>query len=108
MKDLGGLRNPKKDSINTGWQNASFRGFADYMQLPEFNVAIKTLISHTMNSKIAIMCAEAVPWRCHRNLIADALLIRGIIVKHIISLTNCKDHKLTSFAQVDGLNIIYR
>ena len=108
MKDLGGLRHAKKDSINTGWKNASFRGFADYMQSSEFHQAIETLISHIENTNVVTMCAEAVPWRCHRSLIADALLVRGFMVKHIISATNCKEHKLTSFAHVDGKTIIYQ
>lgn len=102
MRELGGLRHARKDSINQGWQNASFRGFADYMQTPEFFAAFKKLNQLTKKrKKIAIMCAEAVPWRCHRSLIADAETIRGVTVLHVMSKTHAKKHELTSFAVVD-------
>ena len=101
---LGGLRKPKKDSINTGWRNASFRGYADYMQTSEFQRAIEELIAYGTNKKTAIMCAEAVPWRCHRSLIADALVTRDWEVRHIMSQTKANRHRLTPFAAVkDGL-----
>lgn len=104
---LGGFRHARRDSPNTGWKNASFRGFADYMQTQEFEENLQTLVNTAMREQITLMCAEAVPWRCHRSLIADALLVRGIQVEHIFSETNHKPHKLTSWAQVKGTNIIY-
>ena len=87
MEELGGLRHARKDSLNTGWRNASFRGFADYMQTPEFAAGLKTLIQTAKREQVAIMCAEAVPWRCHRSLIGDALRARGIAVEDIMSAT---------------------
>lgn len=104
---LGGLRHPKKDSPNTGWKNDSFRGFADYMQTDEFEKSLDELIELAQTRKIVIMCAEAVPWRCHRSLIADALLVRKINVEHIYSKTSIKPHKLTPFAKVNGNIITY-
>jgi hypothetical protein len=86
MAALGGLRHARRDSINTGWRNASFRGFADYMQTPEFQKALDQLIQLGEKRRTAIMCAEAVPWRCHRSLIGDALLVRGLRVEEIASL----------------------
>lgn len=107
MKELGGLRHTTRDSINTGWKNASFRGFADYMQTPEFAAAIDALIEIAAEKTTAIMCAEAVPWRCHRSLVADALVVRGINVEHILSVTRAQPHEITPFARVDGLEITY-
>ena len=104
---LGGLRQARKDSLNTGWQNASFRGFADYMQTAEFEKGIEKLVNLAEKEQVAIMCAEAVPWRCHRSLIADALVARGIAVHHITSLTRAEPHRLTSFARVEGTDITY-
>ncbi|MDE1825128.1 MAG: DUF488 domain-containing protein [Candidatus Micrarchaeota archaeon] len=108
MEDLGGLRHPLKDSANTYWHNASFRGFADYMQTSEFGKSLIELMGLAKKRQTAIMCAEAVPWRCHRLLIADALLARGIDVIHIFSPTNSKPHKLTKSARVNRLNIVYK
>ncbi len=88
LKGLGGLRRPENDSLNSGWRNASFRGFADYTQTPEFESSLQELIKLAKNGIIAIMCAEAVPWRCHRSLISDALLVRGAQVEHIMSPKN--------------------
>jgi uncharacterized protein (DUF488 family) len=105
MKELGGLRHPVPDSPNTGWRNASFRGFADYMQTPEFEDNLKKLISMAQGEKIALMCAEAVPWRCHRSLIADALLVRGIPVEHIISHQSRRPHEITPWARVENTKI---
>lgn len=100
--ELGGLRRTIADSINMGWRNASFRGFADYMQTPDFFVALKELNNLIKKGgKVAIMCAEAVPWRCHRSLIADAETIRHITVWEIMSKTSLHVHKLTPFAMVD-------
>jgi uncharacterized protein (DUF488 family) len=107
LKELGGLRHAKSDSINTAWNNASFRGFADYMQTPEFAAGIDKLISVAAEKTIAIMCAEAVPWRCHRSLVADALVARGIEVDDILSATRAQPHAITSFARVVGTQITY-
>jgi uncharacterized protein (DUF488 family) len=107
IKKLGGLRKTTKDSVNTGWRNKSFRGFADYMQTAEFEEGLQELISLAKKSVTAIMCAEAVPWRCHRSLVGDALLARGFEVKDIFSEKKEADHKLTSFAKVDGQKITY-
>jgi len=104
---LGGLRHPQPDSVNTGWHNASFRGFADYMQTPEFAASLDSLIALAKQQQIVLMCAEAVPWRCHRSLIADALVVRGIQVEHIMNKTRRQAHSLTSFAHVEGTSITY-
>lgn len=95
---LGGLRKPKQDSLNRGWRNESFRGYADYMQTDEFWGALEDLMVYSKDKNTAIMCAEAVPWRCHRSLIADALVTRGCGVWHIMSETKTERHQLTSFA----------
>ncbi|HET7349015.1 MAG TPA: DUF488 domain-containing protein [Acidobacteriaceae bacterium] len=107
MKALGGLRHARRESVNTGWRNTSFRGYADYMQTPEFEQALDELIALARERRTAIMCAEAVPWRCHRSLIADALLVRGIDAEEIASATSTRRHTLTSFAQVNGTRITY-
>ena len=105
MPGLGGLRHARKDSINLGWRNASFRGYADYMQTPEFSAGLDALIA--LPGKVAIMCAEAVPWRCHRSMIADALTAHGIPVEHIMSAQTRSPHKLTAFAHVEGTSVTY-
>jgi uncharacterized protein (DUF488 family) len=104
---LGGLRHARPDSPNGGWRNASFRGYADYMQTPEFieNVDALALLSHTL--RCVLMCAEAVPWRCHRSMVADALLVRGVPVEHIMGPHKRKVHTLTPFAEVHGTDIGY-
>jgi uncharacterized protein (DUF488 family) len=107
MPGLGGLRHAKHDSLNAGWRNASFRGYADYMQTPEFEKQIEELIQLANEHRIALMCAEAVPWRCHRSLIGDALTVRGIRTEDIMSLTQCRLHTLTSFAHVRGTTVTY-
>lgn len=107
LPGLGGLRHAKPDSINAGWRNASFRGYADYMQTPEFEQSLGELIQMATQERVAIMCAEAVPWRCHRSLIADALLVRGIRAEDIMSLTRHTVHTLTPFAKVRGTTITY-
>ena len=107
MPGLGGLRRAKPDSINMGWRNVSFRGYADYMQTPEFEENLKELIRLTNRDRLALMCAEAVPWRCHRSLIADALLARGIRTEDIMSPTRRIIHTLTPFAKVRGTTITY-
>ena len=107
MPQLGGLRHAKRDSLNLGWRNASFRGYADYMQTPEFAQSIEELIRLANQDRIVLMCAEAVPWRCHRSLIGDALLVRGICTEHIMSATRRQVHTLTPFAKVRGTAITY-
>jgi len=107
MPGLGGLRRAKRDSINVGWRNASFRGYADYMQTPEFDKSLEELIRLANQDRIALMCAEAVPWRCHRSLIADALLVRGIRTEEIVSRTRRQVHRLTPFAKVRRTKITY-
>lgn len=107
LKDLGGLRHTTKDSINIGWHNASFRGFADYMQTESFEKGLKKLESLAEKHPCCIMCAEAVPWRCHRSLIADALTVRKWKVFHIYSLTSAKKHKLTPFLKWEKGMLIY-
>jgi uncharacterized protein (DUF488 family) len=107
MPGLGGLRHPKRDSTNTGWRNASFRGYADYMQTPEFHENLDKLIEFASEAPTAIMCAEAVPWRCHRSLIADALLAHGIQVIEILSIKQSRSHTMTPFARVNGGEVTY-
>jgi len=107
MKSLGGLRHAKKDSANLGWRNASFRGYADYMATEEFRASLSRLLELARAKRTAIMCAEAVPWRCHRSLIGDALLIRGVNVQDIMTSTSTRPHELTPFAKVEGLDISY-
>ena len=104
---LGGLRHARRDSANTAWRNASFRGYADYMQTPEFEESLQGLIGVAGRESVAIMCAEAVPWRCHRSLIADALVARGIEVQHITSAKRCQKHTLTPWAVVKGRRVTY-
>jgi uncharacterized protein (DUF488 family) len=108
MANLGGLRRANKDSdVNAAWRNMSFRGYADYMQTPEFEKALERLIALARRKRLVIMCAEAVPWRCHRSLIADALLARKIPSKDIMSATNARPHKMTSFAKVRNGHVTY-
>jgi uncharacterized protein (DUF488 family) len=107
MKDLGGLRSSKKDSVNMGWRNKSFRNYADYMQGDAFKEGVEELIGKAKEARTAIMCAEAVPWRCHRSLVGDALLVRNVKVVDIMSLSSEKEHALTSFVHVEGTEITY-
>ena len=107
LPGLGGLRHPRPDSSNTGWRNASFRGYADYMQTPQFEESLQELIALAEKAPTAIMCAEAVQWRCHRSLVADALLARGIPVEHIQSETRAQPHSLTPFARIEGTVVTY-
>jgi uncharacterized protein (DUF488 family) len=104
---LGGLRRPLPGSPNGGWRNSGFRGFADYMQTAAFTRELEALILTAGPEWIAIMCAEAVPWRCHRSLVADALILRGVMVEHIIDESHSLPHKLTAFARVDGTRLTY-
>ena len=107
MKDLGGLRHPHPDSVNLGWRNKSFRGYADYMRTPEFEAALNRAIELAKTRPTALMCAEAVPWRCHRSLVADALLARGVYVPEIVSSAQPREHKFTPFASVSGIKVTY-
>lgn len=107
LRRLGGLRRPRRDSTNTGWQNLSFRGFADYMQGQEFEAGLKRLVTLAAEKRCALLCAEAVPWRCHRSLISDALVVRGFTVEHIFSRRRRQEHRLTGFAKISGHRLSY-
>lgn len=107
LSALGGFRKPRPDSINTAWRNESFRGYADYMQTPEFDASLAQLLDLASQVPAAVMCAEAVPWRCHRSLIADALVARGLAVGHILSPARCDPHRLTPFARVENGRVTY-
>lgn len=107
LDSLGGLRHTTKDSINLGWHNASFRGYADYMSTAEFEAGLEKLMKIGLRRNTAIMCAEAVPWRCHRSLIADALVKKGWLVKDIMSHTSATKHRLTPFLKVRKGKLVY-
>lgn len=107
LPGLGGRRKPQPDSINKAWKIDGFRGYADYMQTTQFEENMARLIELSQGQQPAVMCAEAVPWRCHRSLIADALIARGITVMDILSSTKRKEHKLTPFARVEGTQVTY-
>lgn len=107
LAELGGLRKARADSTNTGWRNLSFRGFADYMETPAFEKGLAQLMAAARTRRIAIMCAEAVPWRCHRSLIGDALVARGAGVFVLSSVTRAQPHKMTPFARVEGARVSY-
>jgi uncharacterized protein (DUF488 family) len=104
---LGGFRRTHADSPNAGWRNLSFRGYADYMQTAEFAAELERLLALASKERVALMCAEAVPWRCHRSLIADALLVHGVPAEEIVSVTRRQPHQLTPFARVEGETITY-
>lgn len=107
LPGLGGLRHARKDSPNTGWKNLSFRSYADYMQTAEFTRNLEALLKLAGDDRTVVMCAEAVPWRCHRSLVADSLTVRGVSVSHIMSATKANPHHLTDFARVEGTRITY-
>jgi uncharacterized protein (DUF488 family) len=107
LPGLGGLRHARRDSINTAWRNLSFRGFADYMQTPEFADSLARCLEFARVERVALMCAEAVPWRCHRSLIADALVVRGVEVREILSARPARPHVLTPWARVRGTRVTY-
>jgi uncharacterized protein (DUF488 family) len=107
LAGLGGLRRPHKDSPNAGWRNTSFRGYADYMQTDEFSQNVDAVAALARTTRCVLMCAEAVPWRCHRSLVADALLLRDIPVEHIIGPQKRRPHTLTPFARIEGGRITY-
>jgi len=107
MPEIGGLRRPKHDSINLAWKNMGFRGYADYMQTQEFTDNLLKIIALARENRLTLMCAEALPWRCHRSLISDALVARHIKVEHIIGPTSCLNHQLCEMAHVEGTRITY-
>jgi uncharacterized protein (DUF488 family) len=107
LPGLGGLRRARADSPNGGWNNPSFRGYADYMQTPEFAANVEQVARLARHERCALMCAEAVPWRCHRSLIGDALLVRGVRVEDIVGPGPRRPHRLTGFARVDGVQVTY-
>jgi uncharacterized protein (DUF488 family) len=107
LPQLGGLRRARPDSANAGWRNASFRGYADHMASEEFEAGLEELHALTEQGTVTLMCAEAVPWRCHRSLIADALIARGARVQHIMSAQSSHPHRLTPFARLDGERVMY-
>lgn len=107
VPELGGLRKPRPDSVNTGWRNLPFRGYADHMQGDSFSAALSELEAMAAERTAAVMCAEALPWRCHRSLIADALTIRGLEVRHITGTSPPSPHAMTPFARVESGRITY-
>ena len=107
LKELGGLRHPKVDSENRAWRNLSFRGFADYMQTAEFEAGLEKLIILSQEKIVAVMCAEALPWRCHRSLVADALAVRGIPVEHVMTEKTRTRHVMAKWAHIEGMKITY-
>jgi uncharacterized protein (DUF488 family) len=104
---LGGLRKPAKDSVNSGWRVEGFRGYADHMQSAEFRAGLDALLAFADTHLAAVMCAEAKWWQCHRQLIADALVARGIDVRHILSAGEPAPHQLTPFARANGPEVVY-
>ena len=107
MPEIGGLRRPKHDSINLAWKNSGFRGYADYMKTKEFADSLLKIIALARENRLVLMCAEALPWRCHRSLISDALVVRHVKVEHIISATSCLNHQLNEMALAEGTKITY-
>ena len=107
MPEIGGLRRPKHDSINLAWKNLGFRGYADYMQTKEFTDNLLKIVALARENCLALMCAEALPWRCHRSLISDVLVVRHVKVLHIITATSCINHEISEMAQVEGTKITY-
>ena len=107
LSRLGGLRKAREDSPNGAWRNRSFQGYADYMLTEEFAQGLEELRELTADGPLALMCAEAVRWRCHRSLVADALYARGVVAQHITSRTRAEPHKLTPFAVLHGRRVLY-
>ena len=107
LPEIGGLRHPKHDSVNMAWKNSGFRGYADYMQTQEFTDNLLKIISLARENRLVLMCAEALPWRCHRSLISDALVVRHVKVEHIIGKDSAINHKLNEMAYVEGTKITY-
>ena len=107
LPQLGGLRHARKGSPNGAWRNASFRGYADHMATPEFEDGLRKLRELARPGPVALLCAEAVPWRCHRSLIADALLAHGVTVEHVTGAGKSRPHRLTPFARIEGRRVSY-
>jgi len=107
LPQLGGLRHARRDSPNLGWRNSSFRGYADHMQTAEFEEGLAALRALAREGPVAVMCAEAVPWRCHRSLLADALFARGVVVEHIVGKARTRPHQPTPFAVFEGRRVVY-
>lgn len=107
LSELGGLRRARQDSPNGAWRNASFRGYADHMMTEEFEVGLAKLHALATERRVALMCAEAVPWRCHRSLVADAVTARGAQVEDIMSAKHAAPHRMTAFAVVEGARVTY-
>lgn len=107
LPGLGGFRKPRPDSPNAGWRNLAFRGFADYMATADFAAGLDALLALAAGARVAIACTEAVPWRCHRSLVADAVLARGIAVGHLMGAGSVRPHALTPFARLEGLTLTY-
>ena len=107
MPEIGGLRHPKRDNINLALRNSGFRGYADYMQTQEFTDGLLKLMALARENCVAVMCAEALPWRCHRSLLSDALVARHVQVLHIISKTDTINHQLNELAHVEGYSVTY-
>jgi uncharacterized protein (DUF488 family) len=107
MPGLGGRRRRRPDSPNTGWENASFQGYADHMLTPEFQQSLQQLLERSDGERVVLMCAEAVPWRCHRSLISDALVVRGVAVEHILDASRARRHVLRPWARVQGVRLTY-
>jgi uncharacterized protein (DUF488 family) len=106
--ELGGLRRPRPDSPNTGWRNESFRGYADHMRSADFSSGVDRVLAFSAEGRTSVMCAEAVWWRCHRGLLADALLLRGVTVCHILTISPAQPHQLCDFARTEGTTITYQ
>jgi uncharacterized protein (DUF488 family) len=107
MPELGGRRKALPDSPNTAWRNEQFRAYADYMATDEFRAAIDALLALSADTRTAIMCAEAVPWRCHRNLVSDELVRRGIDLIHIIGNGSSRPHEMNAHAVIEGEHLVY-
>jgi uncharacterized protein (DUF488 family) len=107
LETLGGYRSPRPNDGNRGWRNNTFRGYADYMASPEFIAALNHLVLRATDARTAIMCAEALPWKCHRTLLSDSLLARGVRVVHILGPGKTQEHRLTPFAKVHGDQLTY-
>jgi len=105
--DLGGFRKPASESTNTGWRNAGFRGYADYMASSEFGAGVDRLVVLAGQDRTAVMCAEAVPWKCHRSLLSDALVVHEVRVEHILTAGKSEEHSLPKFAKVEGRRVTY-
>jgi uncharacterized protein (DUF488 family) len=107
VEALGGRRAPAADSPNAGWRNRSFRGYADYMSTSDFREALASLRTLARRKRTAILCAEALPWRCHRWLLSDALLAEGVEVEHILGSSAARPHRMSAFARRRGGTLTY-